>query len=175
MRKKNKTYIRKPLLTLNDLLIIIGCTGFIIGLVFYVNYIITMDELNSSPKAQIIKNYTSIIPLSLQCQISDGKYKAIHDKEFSHYTNYQFEIKGDSICFESDNSSIKIDRFDSGVFVIHHPQINIDSLTEVQRYLVEDFKYSYYQIEECKGDTLKFRLGPNLHVTRTTGVLVRTN
>ena len=56
MRKKNKTYIRKPLLTLNDLLIIIGCTGFIIGLVFYVNYIITMDELNSSPKAQIIKN-----------------------------------------------------------------------------------------------------------------------
>ena len=174
--RKNNYHIPKSLLVINNFIIVIACIAFIIGFIFFVNYLIEVDgKYSASSFSPIFEKSTFIVPTNLECQISDGTYKTIYDTEFSYYPNFKFEIDKDSIYFEYEKNGLKIERLPSMGFLVHHHEMNMDSLTKFQKKIIDDFKYSYYQIEECKGDTLKFRLGPNLHITSATGIFVKIN
>jgi hypothetical protein len=103
--RKNKHHIPKSLLVINNIIIVIACIAFIIGFIFFVNYLFEIDKkYSASSILPIFEKSTFIIPPNFECQISDGTYKTIYDTEVSYNPNFKFEIDKDSLYFENEKT-----------------------------------------------------------------------
>ena len=108
------------------------------------------------------------------CDLNDGKYKVIYDKEFSAYPKFEFEIDGQYLTeINSElNRKYEIEKLDQSSFRLKSLNKETDSLTEFQKTLMSQGK-PYYEITDCKNDTINFTMRVNLHVISHSGKFVR--
>lgn len=106
--------------------------------------------------------------------MNDGKYKVIYDKEFSAYPKFEFEIDGQNLTeINSElNRRYQIERLGENSFRLISLEKQRDSLTEFQKMLTSNGK-PFYEITDCKNDTIDFTMRVNLHVISHSGKFVR--
>lgn len=106
--------------------------------------------------------FISIINLNIAvgqvcAPLPNGSYKVKHDPEFSHYPNFEFEIK-DSL-FISDGNEIKIDQNDYCVLRLEKAKFEIDeNTTELE--IVLSKSYPYYSFSKVSENKYDFILRP---------------
>ncbi|GAL76972.1 hypothetical protein [Nonlabens ulvanivorans] len=171
MKKGKEDKIPKPLLVINNFILVIGSIAVIVGLLLFVKYMIELDDkYNSNATALIHKNINNEV---ISCEIPNGTYKTIYDKQFSDYPEFIFEITDDSLFTEEQR--FKIERSEYGTFSIEYPEINQDSLTDFQKTLHNYSKDNFYRITTCNGNYYKFENMVNLHITISTGTFIKLN
>ena len=108
------------------------------------------------------------------CELTNGKYKVVYDKEFSNYPKFEFEINGQNLTeINSDsNRRFVIESLGENSFRLKSLEKQTDSLSEFQNALISNGK-TYYEITECKKDTIDFTMRVNLHVISHSGKFVR--
>lgn len=169
--RKNNHHIPKSLLVINNIIIVIACIAFIIGFIFFVNYLFEVDKKYTKTEATNLNHLISRPHLITDCYIPNGKYKTIYDDQFSHYGEFEFQLTKDSLLTKDKN--FKIERFDAGGFIKINDFKVTDSTTELQKKLMEYGKFSYFQIKKCDGNKFKFIEGPNLHVISSSGTFIK--
>ncbi|WP_246051440.1 hypothetical protein [Aequorivita sinensis] len=109
------------------------------------------------------------------CELKDGKYKVIYDKQFSEYPKFEFEINGQNLTEINSvkNRNYIIENLGENSFRLKSLERQTDSLTEFQKTLMSHGK-PYYEITNCKNDTIEFTMRVNLHVISHSGKFVRT-
>lgn len=108
------------------------------------------------------------------CVLNNGKYKVVYDKEFADYPKFEFQINGQSLTEINSNSNHKytIETLGENSFRLKSIEKQTDSLTEFQKTLISNGK-PYYEITNCKKDTIDFTMRVNLHVISHSGKFVR--
>ena len=108
------------------------------------------------------------------CNFENGKYKVIYDKMFSEYPKFEFEVNGQNLTEinSKSNRSYKIEKIGENSFQLKPLEKKTDSLTEFQKKLTSQGQ-PYYEITDCKKDTLEFIMRVNLHVISHSGKFVR--
>ena len=106
--------------------------------------------------------------------MSNGKYKVIYDKEFLNYPKFEFKIDGENLTEINSklNRRYKIEKLGENSFKLKSLEKQTDSLTEFQKALISNGK-TYYEITNCKKDTIDFIMRVNLHVISHSGKFVR--
>ena len=109
------------------------------------------------------------------CGLNDGKYRVIYDEQFSNHPKFEFEIDGQNLTeINSElNRKYKIENLGENSFRLKSLEKQNDSLTELQKMLISNGK-PYYEITNCKKDTIDFTMRVNLHVISHSGKFVRT-
>ena len=106
--------------------------------------------------------------------LKNGKYKIIYDKQFSNYPKYEFKVDGND-WFEMNtekNQKYVIEKLDENSFRINPSEKQTDTITEIAKTL-KTLGNPYYEITNCKKDTIEFILRVNLHVISYSGKFVR--
>lgn len=108
------------------------------------------------------------------CELKDGKYKVIYDEQFSEYPKFEFEINGQNLTEINSvkNRNYIIENLGENSFRLKSLEKQTDSLTEFQKTLMSLGK-PYYEIKDCKNDTIEFTMRANLHVISHSGKFVR--
>ena len=108
------------------------------------------------------------------CELQNGKYKVIYDEQFSEYPKFEFEINGQNLTEinSKHNRNYIIENFGENAFRLKSFEKQTDSLTEFQKALMSNGK-PYYEITDCKNDTIEFTMRVNLHVISYSGKFVR--
>jgi len=108
------------------------------------------------------------------CGLNNGKYKVIYDKQFSDFPKFEFEIVGQNLTeINSElNRRYQIESLGENSFRLKSIEKQRDSLTEFQKMLTSNGK-PYYEITNCKNDTIDFTMRVNLHVISHSGKFVR--
>jgi hypothetical protein len=108
------------------------------------------------------------------CELKNGKYKVVYDKEFSDYPKFEFEINGQNLTEINSDSNRKftIETLGENSFRLKSLDKQTDSLSELQKALMSNGK-PYYEITDCKKDTIDFTMRVNLHVISHSGKFVR--
>ena len=108
------------------------------------------------------------------CVLENGKYKVIYDKEFANYPKFEFVINGQSLTEINSESNRKyiIEMLGENSFRLKPLEKQTDSLTEFQKALISNGK-PYYEITDCKKDTIDFTMRVNMHVISHSGKFVR--
>ena len=109
------------------------------------------------------------------CQLENGQYKVVYDRQFSEYPKFEFEVHGQNYLTEinsKSNRSYKIEKIGKNSFQLISLEKQTDSLTEFQKKLTSNGE-PYYEITGCKKDTIEFIMRVNLHVTSHSGKFVR--
>ncbi len=108
------------------------------------------------------------------CGLNNGKYKVIYDKQFSGFPKFEFEIVGQNLTeINSElNRRYQIESLGENSFRLKFIEKQRDSLTEFQKMLTSNGK-PYYEITNCKNDTIDFTMRVNLHVISHSGKFVR--
>ncbi len=108
------------------------------------------------------------------CDLNNGKYKVIYDEQFSDYPKFEFEIDGQNLTEINTELSRKyqIENLGNNSFRLKLLEKQTDSLTEFQKVLMSQGK-PYYEIKNCKKDTISFTMRVNLHVISHSGKFVR--
>lgn len=109
------------------------------------------------------------------CNLKDGRYKVIYDEEFSDYPKFEFEVSGQNLTEINSDSKrkYKIEQIGNNAFQLKSQEKETDSLTDFQKALTSHGQ-PYYDITDCKKDTIYFTLRVNLHVISHSGKFVRT-
>lgn len=110
----------------------------------------------------------------INCDLENGKYKVVYDEQFSDYPKLEFEINEQKLTeINSDkNRSYKIEPIGENAFRLKSLKKETDSLTEFQKKLTS-FGQSYYEITNCKKDTIDFIMRVNSHVISHSGKFIR--
>ena len=108
------------------------------------------------------------------CGLNDGKYKVIYDKQFSDYPKFEFEIVGQNLTEINSELSrrYQIENLGENSFRLKSLVKKRDSLSEFRKILTSKGK-PYYEITDCKNDTIDFTMRVNLHVISHSGKFVR--
>ncbi len=108
------------------------------------------------------------------CKFENGKYKVVYDKMFSEYPSFEFEVNGQNLkeINSKSNRNYKIEKIGENSFQLKPFEKQRDSLTEFQKKLTSHGE-AYYEITDCKKDTLEFIMRVNLHVISHSGKFVR--
>lgn len=108
------------------------------------------------------------------CELTNGKYKVVYDEQFSDYPKFEFKINGQNLTEISSDSNHKytIETLGENSFRLKSLEKQTDSLTEFQKALTSYGK-PYYEITDCKKDTIGFTMRVNLHVISYSGKFVR--
>jgi hypothetical protein len=108
------------------------------------------------------------------CGLKNGKYKVVYDKEFADYPKIEFIINGQSLTEINSDSNRKytIEAVGENYFRLKSLEKQTDSLTVFQKKLMSNGK-PYYEITDCKKDTIDFTMRVNLHVTSHSGKFIR--
>lgn len=104
--------------------------------------------------------------------LPNGIYKVKYDSEFSHYPNFEFEIK-DSL-FITNNIEIKIEQNDYCVLRLEKAKYEIDeNSTELDIMLSK--QHPFYSISKISENLFSFILRPdyNLHVMSSQGKFIK--
>ena len=108
------------------------------------------------------------------CELKNGKYKVVYDKEFSEYPKWEFELNGKNVT--EINSDLKrkyeLEKIGKNSFRLNSREKKTDSLSEIQKALISHGK-AYYEITDCQRDTFEFTMRVNLNVISYSGKFVR--
>jgi hypothetical protein len=109
------------------------------------------------------------------CKLEDGRYKVIYDDRFSDYPKFEFEVSGQNLTeINSDlKRKFKIEPINKNSFRLKSLEKQTDSLTDLEKALISH-GHPYYEITDCKNDTIFFTMRVNLHVISYSGKFVRT-
>ena len=109
------------------------------------------------------------------CGLNDGKYRVIYDEQFSNHPKFEILLDGQNLTeINSElNRKYKIENLGENSFRLKSLEKQNDSLTELQKMLISNGK-PYYEITNCKKDTIDFTMRVNLHVISHSGKFVRT-
>ncbi len=110
------------------------------------------------------------------CVLKDGKWKVVYDEQFSDYPKFEFELNGQKLTEinSEKNRLFQVEPIGKNSFRINSLEKQTDSLTKMQKALVSKGK-PYYEIIDCKKDTIEFIMRVNLHVTSHSGRFVKIN
>ncbi|WP_432670707.1 hypothetical protein [Flavobacterium sp. SM2513] len=108
------------------------------------------------------------------CHLKNGKYKVIYDEQFADYPKFEFKVSGQNLTDINleTNRKYKIESIGENAFRLKSLEKETDSLTEFQKALTSHGQ-SYYEITNCKKDTIEFTMRVNLHVISYSGKFVR--
>ncbi len=108
------------------------------------------------------------------CNLKNGKWKVVYDEQFSDYPKFEFELNGQDLTEinSKKNRLFKIEPIGKNSFRINSLEKQTDSLTEIQKALISHGN-PYYEIIDCKKDTIEFIMRVNLHVISHSGKFVR--
>ncbi|MDW5290367.1 hypothetical protein [Formosa sp. PL04] len=108
------------------------------------------------------------------CELKNGRYKVVYDKQFSEYPKFEFEINGQNLTEinSEQNRNYIIENLGENTFQLKSLEKQTDSLTDFQKALISNGK-PYYEITDCKNDTIEFTMRVNLHVFSHSGKFVR--
>ena len=108
------------------------------------------------------------------CELKDGKYKVIYDKQFSEYPKFEFVINGQNLTEinSNKNQNYIIENLGENTFRLKLLEKQTDSLTDLQQKLMS-YANPYYEITDCKNDTIEFTMRVNLHVISHSGKFIR--
>ena len=111
-----------------------------------------------------------------KCGLKDGRYKAVYDDEFADRPQFEFEVDGQILTqINSDSKNkFRIEKLGKNSFRLKSFEKQMDSLTEFQKALTSHGQ-PYYEITDCKGDTINFTMRVNLHVISHSGKFIRAN
>jgi len=111
---------------------------------------------------------------SQTCELTDGHYEIVYDKQFEGYPSFEFRVDGDTIReLNNDHPGLFVyERMKTNNFQFKPLQNWKDSLTDLQKKLV-GLGDPYYEVIDCKIDTITFINRINLHVTSHSGKMVR--
>ncbi|GAB3823206.1 hypothetical protein [Pontibacter rugosus] len=108
------------------------------------------------------------------CGLGNGKYKVVYDEQFSDSPKFEFVVKGKTLT--QINSSQKevylIKKLSEKSFQLIPTQKRADTLTELQKALISHGQ-PYYELKNCKKDTVEFIMRVNLHVISHSGKFVK--
>ena len=109
----------------------------------------------------------------INCHLKDGKYKVVYDEQFSNYPEFEFEVTGENLT-EINSEQIrnyKIETIGRNSFRLKSTEKQADTLTEIQKALTS-LGTPYYEIVNCKSDTIDFVMRVNLHIISHSGKFV---
>lgn len=108
------------------------------------------------------------------CVLENGKYEVIYDKEFTYYPKFEFVINGQILTEikSGSNQKYRIETVGENSFRLKSLEKQNDSLTGLQKALISNGK-PYYEITDCKRDTIDFIMRVNPHVISHSGKFVR--
>ena len=108
------------------------------------------------------------------CKLTNGKYKVVYEEQFSNYPKFEFEINGQNLTeINSErNRNYIIENLGENSFRLKSLEKLTDPLNEFQKTLMSHGK-PYYEITDCKNDTIEFIMRVNLHVISHSGKFVR--
>jgi len=111
-----------------------------------------------------------------ECGLEDGRYKVVYDEEFSDYPKFEFEVDGQNLIeLNSDlKRKFRIEQIGNNFFRLKSMETQKDSLTKFQKALMSHGQ-PYYEITDCRKDTIDFTMRVNLHVRSHSGKFVRTD
>lgn len=116
----------------------------------------------------------SVLGTSQPCELSNGTYKVIFDKSFEHYPRFEFVVDGDTIRKLHGSELFLHKKLSDNSFEFKPLSDNSDSLTVFQKRLI-GIGIPFYDVVNCKKDTLRFINRINLHVISHSGMFVRIN
>ena len=98
----------------------------------------------------------------------------IYDKQFSNHPKFKFEVNGKTLTeLNSGKKEVyTIKSLSVRCFQLIPPKSYIDGLTNFQKKLASHGQ-PFYEITNCKKDTIEFILRVNLHITSHSGKFVR--
>jgi hypothetical protein len=108
------------------------------------------------------------------CHLDNGKYNVIYDEQFSHYPNFEFEVNGRTLTKVNSNKKEEyiIKNLSERSFQLIPSQKQTNNLPELQKALISNGQ-PYYEITNCRKDTIEFIMRVNLHITSHSGKFVR--
>ncbi|MDF9795359.1 hypothetical protein OKW21_006726 [Catalinimonas alkaloidigena] len=108
------------------------------------------------------------------CNLKDGKYKVVYDKQFSGYAESEFVIIDQTLIELKNNqkSEYKINWIAEDQFRLDPINKETDSLTSIQEEL-NSLGEPYYQITGCKAGDIMFEFYRNPHILINSGKLIR--
>ena len=107
------------------------------------------------------------------CYLENGKYKVLYDKQFSNFSKFEFEVKGKTLTeLNTDKKVYSIKSLSENAFQLIPTVNQTDELTNIQKSLAS-LGEPFYEITNCKADTIEFIMRVNLHITSHTGKFVR--
>lgn len=106
--------------------------------------------------------------------MTNGNYKVVYDEQFSDYPKFEFKISGQNLMeINSErNRNYIIENLGENTFRLKSMERQTDSLTEFQKALLSNGK-PYYEITDCRNDTIEFTMRVNLHVISHSGKFVQ--
>jgi len=108
------------------------------------------------------------------CELNNGKYKVVYDKQFSEYPKFEFEVHEQNLTEinSKSNRSYKIVKIGENSFRLIPLEKQTDSLTKFQKKIALNGK-PYYEITGCSNNMIEFIMRVNLHVISHSGKFVR--
>lgn len=111
--------------------------------------------------------------ISIKCTLKNGEYLLVYDKEYSGYDNYRFLVNDNILTYhQTEHLETKIINWKSDTtFVLDSTRPTGDSLNPIARRL-NSLGIAYYEITQCKKDTLKFIFWRKPNIIINSGVFV---
>ena len=110
--------------------------------------------------------------------LADGKYKVSFDPSFQMYEDYSIQIEKDNYKeYRKNGDSVKgkVKRISDCLVKFDPERSTKDSMTALNKLLLNSFGDPCIELLESKNDTIKFRTTytGNLHVTINGGIFLR--
>lgn len=107
------------------------------------------------------------------CELKNGTYKIVYDERFSDHPKLKFSIDN-QVFKELDNNKeeYKVDWISKTKFRLNSIKKRTDSLTDIEKQL-NSLGIPFYEITNCKKDTLYFTYKHNLHITINSGKIIK--
>ncbi|PKP15292.1 MAG: hypothetical protein CVU07_10590 [Bacteroidetes bacterium HGW-Bacteroidetes-23] len=112
---------------------------------------------------------------SQNCILPDGKYKVEFDKQFKNHPEFDFEISGEKIVFNTESNENyfehKIEKNDQCYLVIEKEIVNEENLNELQKVLNQ--QHPYYNFKEINENEYEFIYRVDLHIMINSGKFIK--
>jgi len=139
-----------------------------------------MNNLNKIFTIKLIKTNFCIVCFlfltntlfSQDCVLPNGHYRVEFDKQFENYSNFEFQIKSDSIVYFEENSKIyrKIERNEHCYLVFEKIEIDESNMSEVEKILNK--QNPFYTFKKINHNTYDFIFRVDLHVMINSGKFI---
>ncbi len=108
------------------------------------------------------------------CHLENGKYEVVYDEEFSNHSTWQFHLEEDRLTelAADPNSEFKIEWISDGQFKVQPIEKRTEPQTEIEKQL-QSLGEPFYEITDCKADTVKFVLYRNADIIINSGKIIR--
>lgn len=108
------------------------------------------------------------------CQLKNGKYEVVYDKQFNNYSPWLFKLEDQKLTVlgVDSKSEFEMEWISTDRFKLRSTEKRTEPKTEIEKQL-NSLEDPFYEVTKCSGDTLKFVFKRNEHITINAGKIIR--